>query len=167
MKKSHTGFQLVPKSVTVNDLQRRKLMTINSLKAVFVLSYRIRWLLGANCVKTFEDRFILSATKCSQTSLVFDKPKRAIISHFPPNLTHLIILASQRSYTPWYFFFPFVMRRHASHSAQSHTIIKHAKGSYMIARPSQQHWALLNTFIRTKQRKKDTKRTAQKQQYTA
>jgi len=46
------GFRLVPKSVTLNDLERRNSPYFIALVA-----------LGANVVKVVEDRPILSATK--------------------------------------------------------------------------------------------------------
>jgi len=61
------GFLLVPKSVTLNDLERRN-------GRYFALFYRIRQLWGANYVKVVEDRPILSARlqqKCNPENVVF------------------------------------------------------------------------------------------------
>ena len=49
------GFRLVPKSVILNDSERRN-------GWYFALFHRIRWLLGTY-VKIVEDRLILSGTE--------------------------------------------------------------------------------------------------------
>ena len=46
--KSYMSFRLVPKSVTLNDLERR-------IGRYFALFHRIRVAFGAHCVKVVED----------------------------------------------------------------------------------------------------------------
>ena len=58
------GFRLVPKSVTLNDLERR-----NALYLAFFSPNSVA--LRADYVKVVEDRPIQSAKKCSPNNLVF------------------------------------------------------------------------------------------------
>jgi len=55
-RKSYRSFQLVPKSVTLNDIERRK-------RHYFALFHRIRLVFGAQCVKVVEDIPKLSTTE--------------------------------------------------------------------------------------------------------
>ena len=57
------GFRLVPKSVTLNDLERR-----NDRYLAFVAEFGS---FGADYIKVVEDRPIQSATKSSPNNLVF------------------------------------------------------------------------------------------------
>ena len=60
---SHTGFPLVPKSVTLNDLERRN-------GRYFVSFYRFGSF-GTNCVKVVEVRPTIPLQKCSSKNLFF------------------------------------------------------------------------------------------------
>jgi len=55
-KKSYMSFRLVPKSVTLNDLERRN-------RRYFALFHRIRVAFGAHCLKLVEDIHKLSTTE--------------------------------------------------------------------------------------------------------
>jgi len=55
-RKSYMSFRLVPKSVTLNDLERRN-------GRYFALFHRIRLAFGAHCVKVVEDIPKLSTTE--------------------------------------------------------------------------------------------------------
>ena len=59
------SFRLVPKSVTLNDLERRR----NG--RYFALFHRIRVAFGAHCVKVVEDIPKLSTTEISPELLIF------------------------------------------------------------------------------------------------
>ena len=69
--KSHTGFRLIPTSLTLNDLERR-----NSPYIAFFSSTLIAML--ANYVTVVEDRPIMSVKYCLPVS----------VFHFWPKLTH-------------------------------------------------------------------------------
>jgi len=60
------SFRLVPKSVTLNDLERRN-------GSYFALFHRIRVVFGAHCVKVVEDIGYLNflRQKCCPEFLVF------------------------------------------------------------------------------------------------
>jgi len=58
------SFRLVPKSVTLNDLERR-----NSPNVCVILRNSVAF--GTDYAKVFEDTPILSAAKCSPKNLLF------------------------------------------------------------------------------------------------
>jgi len=55
-RKSYRSFRLVPKSVTLNDLERCN-------RRYFALFHRIRLAVGAHCINVVEDILKLSTTE--------------------------------------------------------------------------------------------------------
>jgi len=76
------GFQLVPKSVTLNDLERRNVR-------VFCIISPNSVAFGAYYVKAVKDTRILSGEKCSPKNLVFSGISLMAIfggNHPPPTV---------------------------------------------------------------------------------